>query len=474
MPRAFTPDDQRLFARLSGDYNPMHMDPTAARRMLFGRPVVHGIHTLLWAIDAWLAGRGGPVRLRTLKAVFRGPVIVGEAVEMATPVVAASGAVRLEVGANGVKLLTATMTIEEDGGGARAMPGGEIEAGVCRARSAAELAGASGSFPLRLEPALATRLFPAAWRWLPGDQFASLLALSRLVGMEAPGLHSVFTGLELAAVEADAGELVLRYQADGYDERFRLLTVRVASPGLEGAVTAALRPEPQAQPTFAEVRAVVRPGEFAGERALIIGGSRGIGEVAVKLLAAGGADVKFTYRSGEVDAERLAAEIAAGGVDVGRFAYDAHADSANLPALRGAGWVPTLMGYFATPFIFSATAGRFSPALFHAFCECYVDDFLAAFHGCGEGTARPRNVLYPSSSALDELPVNMAEYAAAKAAGETLCRSLGKTYRGTRFHCPRLPRLATDQTATLLPVESASPVKTMLGVLRGMGYQPMF
>ena len=41
--RRFSIADQRRFADLSGDSNPMHMDPVAARRLLSGQLVVHGV-----------------------------------------------------------------------------------------------------------------------------------------------------------------------------------------------------------------------------------------------------------------------------------------------------------------------------------------------------------------------------------------------------------------------------------------------
>ena len=53
--RRFGMDDQRAFAALSGDYNPIHLDAAAARRTQAGTPVVHGMHALLWALDE-LAG----------------------------------------------------------------------------------------------------------------------------------------------------------------------------------------------------------------------------------------------------------------------------------------------------------------------------------------------------------------------------------------------------------------------------------
>ena len=52
---------QASFAAVSGDSNPIHLDPLAARRSLAGGAVVHGIHALLWALDSWSAPLGDQV-----------------------------------------------------------------------------------------------------------------------------------------------------------------------------------------------------------------------------------------------------------------------------------------------------------------------------------------------------------------------------------------------------------------------------
>jgi acyl dehydratase len=41
--KKFSGDDVRDFARISGDMNPIHLDPETASRSIFGKPVVHGM-----------------------------------------------------------------------------------------------------------------------------------------------------------------------------------------------------------------------------------------------------------------------------------------------------------------------------------------------------------------------------------------------------------------------------------------------
>ncbi|MFI5178552.1 MAG: MaoC family dehydratase, partial [Vicinamibacterales bacterium] len=49
----FTHADQQAFARLSGDFNPVHVDPAFARHAFPGQPIVHGMHLVLRALDVY-------------------------------------------------------------------------------------------------------------------------------------------------------------------------------------------------------------------------------------------------------------------------------------------------------------------------------------------------------------------------------------------------------------------------------------
>ncbi|MBA3677474.1 MAG: SDR family oxidoreductase [Sphingosinicella sp.] len=71
---------------------------------------------------------------------------------------------------------------------------------------------------------------------------------------------------------------------------------------------------------------------LAGKKALVTGGSRGIGAAIARRLAADGADVAFTYQQSAAPAEALVRELA----DSGRNGVAIKADAADPVAVKGA------------------------------------------------------------------------------------------------------------------------------------------
>lgn len=71
-----------LIYRLSGDYNPIHADPTAASKAGFERPILHGLCTFGVATRAILStfAAGAPERLTSLSVRFSSPVYPGETI----------------------------------------------------------------------------------------------------------------------------------------------------------------------------------------------------------------------------------------------------------------------------------------------------------------------------------------------------------------------------------------------------------
>ena len=64
------------YAGASGDFNPIHADPTPARKAGFGRPILHGLCTMGIATRTLLQqfAPGEPERLRSMFVRFSKPV----------------------------------------------------------------------------------------------------------------------------------------------------------------------------------------------------------------------------------------------------------------------------------------------------------------------------------------------------------------------------------------------------------------
>jgi len=464
--RVFSSDDQLAFAELSGDLNPLHLDPVLARRLVFGQRVVHGLHALLWSMDVHLKSQTRPVELLTTKANFQAGMGLGETVRcrITTPD-ECRAAIQMETeNALGGWVDFSWHLVEQSR--TDVLPGPPSKPERCRRRLIEEVAAASGDLPLYLNGNLAGRLFPNLMRVLPPIQLAVLLATTRLVGMECPGHDSIYSSLNLSFFADNAAATKLTYRVADCNQRLGLVSMDVEAPGAKGQVKAFLRPKPQCQLTFKDARRQVEAKEFSDQRALIAGGSRGLGEAAAKLLAAGGAEVILTYFRGEEDAQRIVEEVIVHGANAKCIPLNVLEPLQELTDRTVHSSKPLYLYYFATPFIFGVSKGNFLPQRFDTFSKYYVNGFLRTVQALSDPSIGLEKVFYPSSAAIDELPADMAEYAAAKAAGEVLCDFLQKTIPGLVIHKPRLPRLATDQTVSLLPVDNQAPGPVLLENLR--------
>lgn len=464
MSRRFSLDDQIKFAALSGDNNPLHTDEVSARRYLFGEVVVHGIHALIWAMNQWLQQVDGQIRIKTLKVNFRGPIKLSENIDIDIHHQDAH-TVRLQIVMDGFVSMNALLQWELSSDDDTFIADKKYSLESPRICHPEKVLSEKGSVALQIDRLLAHELFSEVVTKLKSDQLAALLATTQLIGMEVPGLHSVFLGLDV--VEGDPSlraHASMNYHVSGYDDRTSSVSLQVQSSGLSGHVSAAFRPSPVNQLMYKDIKSLVPPGIFRHERAFIIGGSRGIGAVAAKILTAGGADVQCTYHRGLHEAQIMRDEVEREGGKISFFQLDANEDPrVSLKPLGS--WSPTFFGYFATPFAFAGKKGVYSSVLLHEYMRIYVDAFSRIFQQLATSESTLKNILYPSSSAIDEMPLHMGEYATAKASAEVMCQFFSKKHKHITFHCPRFSRLETDQTASIFHTEITKPETVLLPLL---------
>ena len=469
--RTFTADDQTYFAQVSGDYNPMHMDALQARRTQAGAPVVHGIHLLLWALnqyaDKYAESQLAPPPLQKLRAHFNKFVYLNEPVELVLEDQKTNRA-RLSIAVDGSPRAKLTLNFGEPTAPNHADSSDwESLASVPFLPEALNLefeqmASQSGRLSFAMSAENAAKLFPAATKWLGPQRIAALAASTHLVGMICPGLHSIYSELTIQLTQGDAHPESLGFRVSDTDPRFRSVQLDIRGGGLIGVLETTARTPPVQQASISALASHVLPGKFSGTTALIVGGSRGLGELAAKLLAVGGTHVILTWKSGREDAERVVAEIRTAGASAEAIPYDA-SQPAGLQ-LATLTTVPTHAYYFATPAIFRPQAEIFSTQRLQEFMAVYVDGFWQLAQAL-RAVNPAISLFYPSSVAATERPAGMTEYTMAKLAGETLAVDMNSSLAPLHVTINRLPRLATDQTATVAAVETASAIDVMLPIL---------
>ncbi len=464
--RAFTLNDQREFARLSGDFNPLHLDVQFARRTQMGAPVVHGIHTLLWALERTLLAESFDIR--NIRVRFHQPLFLDEAAEVRIAG-RSETAINLEVVAGrtvvaAIKLSSRLGKVAGEGAeGSLPEPRkfelpSDLPFEQISDQRGAVAATATEHDIRRLFPALSDAIGPAA--------VGGLMATSQIVGMACPGLHSLFAGLDVTRDGTVGDSRLLGYAVRKADARFRSVEIDIAGLGLTGRLDAFARPRPPAQADINVVEARIAGKPFAGQRALIVGGSRGLGEVTAKVIAAGGGHPIITYREGRQEAEGLAAEIRLAGATCEVMQYDVlERDRASAEScFSDLGRIDSCY-YFATAKIFQRKSALFEADKLAVFLDYYVEGFARVCTELAKWNSGTIAIFYPSTTALDAPVAGTAEYAMAKAAGETLVGHLNALQPNLKVISRRLPRIATDQTATVGVASAQDALDVLLPIV---------
>ena len=301
------------------------------------------------------------------------------------------------------------------------------------------------------------KMFPNLKKYSNWFQISTLLTSTKLVGMECPGLNSIFSAFNF---NFNLKNVDTYYNVKKVN-RFGLINIEI-NGDINGSIKAFIRPNQVNQLKFSEIKKFVNKNEFKDQFPLIIGGSRGIGEVTAKILAAGGANVLITYNKGENDAKNIIDDINLNGGIAKMIQYDINKDIDNQ--FKSIDYKPSDLYYFATPSIVSGKRGVFSIKLYNLYSLFYISTFYQIVNFWKD--KKLINYFYPSTVYVDEMPENMLEYSLSKLSGENMCDGLINNNEYIKIYKPRLPRLETDQTVSFVPMENNDTLESMLKWLR--------
>ncbi len=470
--RKYTLSDQNHFAEFSGDFNPVHIDKIKARREYHGEVVVHGIHCTLNALDAYLKTvkeRGiTSVVIKKLNIYFQNPIFLNQRTETQL-IEESNNCANIQI--HSKEQLVTEIRLEWEN--IRKTIDSNLPAIPTNRQRLTPLTldihdiqGRNGILDLYIDKNFATEKFPNIATLIPLHTFAEFLALTRLVGMECPGLYSIFSSIDIECDFSTEIKNILTYKVKETNPRYMNAVIAVKGPTISGTINTFFRPAPQKQARITDIQKIVTPTEFENQCALIIGGSRGIGEVTAKIIAAGGGYSIIGYYRCREDAERIYGEINSINKNCEILQFNILNPQKALSKLAKKNITPSHIYYFATPKIFINKGKEYNKGIFDVFSVFYIDGLYKTYQAYRSYWSDKISIFFPSSIALDEKVGSLIEYSIAKAAGEKLCDYLNHFDSNLSVFVKRLPRIATDQTLSLFNQPAANALDIMVDIVR--------
>jgi len=404
-----TQDAINNFAELSGDDNPIHMNNLYAHASPFGGTIVHGILLFLTGIEDNLNFKN-KIRFKHVECNFLHFI---NNCEKFTYLHSDSSLKIISKGIICVDIKYDTTEDNEDN-----KPVDFIPEDTLYKNEKYDLL-------LRVNNSILKKLFPNIYDNFNLLQIFQIINLSRFVG-KIFLLNSIFGSFKIN-FEKETTRISLFPIKSDFDGKY----IFCIKGCMNGEIVVYKRQEKVINNTFF----TIEPTKFLNYKVLVIGGSRGIGNVISKIYSKGGAEVVITYNKIKPVCELETVQ------------FDIHDD---IPiSLQNRFF--THIFYMVTPHIKNTKI--FSEELYKEYYFYFVKKFKDIID-----YFKPSFTFYPSSTSIGTEIYK--EYNKAKEDGEKMIKSMGY-----KIHIERLPRLLTDQTNTLVNESTQDPLKYMLKIL---------
>ena len=194
--RTFSIKDQLDFADFSGDHNPIHIDIIEARKTMIGGCVVHGINGLLRALNCLYIQMN--FNLKSVKATFNNPIYIDTKVTCLLNL--EKKIIKLVLPDNTISYLIRYEIYSGDTKKTQNYPLPSLGTLTSPKKIHIENLDLGHSYPSKFggDLGIASKLYGQLSKNLGADTIYEVAILSNIVGMQIPGLHSLFLECEIS------------------------------------------------------------------------------------------------------------------------------------------------------------------------------------------------------------------------------------------------------------------------------------
>lgn len=447
------------FAKLSNDFNPIHVDPLYAWRSMFGKQLVHGIHQVLICLEDLAKNINEKIFIFKISAKFESPAGVNETICIDNINFSETYSEYVIKNERGLTLTTIKVNYKKKSFNDVKFKRIDYSMSPLEPTNFAK---ENLVEPLYYDKTFFKELFTYSSFYVSPVNLAVLLASTRIVGMKYPGLNSIYNAFTFEFNENANLSNSIHYSVSDKHITLNMLNIKLDDTFIHGQIKAFIRPVAPKYKTLKELNGLLPVNSFKNQRALIIGGTRGIGLQCLRLLASAGASTMFTYFKNSNEADKIVEEFANESINTNYLQVDvSNLSKESLETIKA--FNPTSIYYFATPKILNNNS-NLDENLLQKFISYYViglDKILVNL----KSEIKPL-IFVPSTVYLDEKPTNLSEYIIAKSASEMFLKLLEK--KGYKIYNPRFPKVSTEQTMSLFKQKTVEPEEVLLKELQSM------
>lgn len=447
------------FAKLSNDFNPIHVDSLYAWRSMFGKQLVHGIHQVLICLEDLAKNINEKIFISKISAKFEYPAGVNEIISIDNINFSETYSEYVIKNERGLTLTTIKVNYKKKSFNDVKFKRIDYSMSPLEPTNFAK---ENLVEPLYYDKTFFKELFTYSSFYVSPVNLAVLLASTRIVGMKYPGLNSIYNAFTFEFNENANLSNSIHYSVSDKHITLNMLNIKLDDTFIRGQIKAFIRPVAPKYKTLKELNGLLPVNSFKNQRALIIGGTRGIGLQCLRLLATAGASTMFTYFKNLNEADKIVEEFANESINTNYLQVDvSNLSKESLETIKA--FNPTSIYYFATPKILNNNS-NLDENLLQKFISYYViglDKILVSL----KSELKPI-IFVPSTVYLDEKPTNLSEYVIAKSASEMFLKLLEK--KGYKIYNPRFPKVSTEQTMSLFKQKTVEPEEVLLKELQSM------
>lgn len=436
--------DQIEFAKISKDYNDIHIKKNIARKLIFGQQIVHGVNILITALKLL---KNYNKKIRIIKCEFIEPVFLYKKITF----------FKIENNSNTTILVKSNKEIKTIIYINNDMHNIDKNESIKFDSSKK-----NKKILINRNKFFLPKNYLCLKKFFSKEQIKEILSLSFFVGIIYPGKYSLISSLHINFRKKLIANSNICFSVMKIDKRINKSIIE-----FQGNITGNIFAFSYKIPIFKNIKKLKKKIEpinlLKNKNSLIIGGSRGLGEITSKILSILGSKIYLTYYMGKIEATKIKNDIQKIVKNDCKIIKLNMFDKKFITKIKDFSNIDYIF-YFASPKILNSNF--FDIKLFYNYKKIYCDNFYKMCKILNIKAKKKIKVFYPSTIFLDYKIKKFKEYLKAKSLGEKIIKKINKQFKNINICSIRLPEMNTSQNISILKRNEIDSEKIMTSIIQ--------